>query len=47
MCRMICEANCDRAKQMKCFSETPNRNFHEFALYFGEWEDLKVCREDW
>jgi hypothetical protein len=36
MCRMICEANSQQAKNMQLLTETPNRNFHEFSIYFGE-----------
>jgi hypothetical protein len=45
MCRMICEANSPQAKTMQLAFEIPNRNFHEFCLYFGEKFYLIICIE--
>ena len=36
MCRMICESNSKKAKTSRMLSDTPNRLFHDFTLYFGK-----------
>ncbi|CAF4352121.1 unnamed protein product, partial [Adineta steineri] len=36
ICRMICEANSNRAKKIRVLSETSDHNFCEFNEYFSD-----------
>jgi len=35
MCHMICESICERAKTSRILTDTADRTFHDFTLYFG------------
>ena len=35
MCRMICQANSERARMMRVSFQPSDESFHDFSLYFG------------